>query len=140
MASHYRDGLVVTILALLVLSFPLRAQAIHTVRLDGEQTRGGFDFTPSEITARPGDILQFEVHAAAPHSIVFQAAGLSTAARAALNGAMSRRVSDLRGPLLVRTGETYRLVVPRLAPGRYPFFCLAHRAYDASGTLVIPKN
>ena len=62
-----------------------------------------------------------------------------TAPNQALNGAMTRRVGELSSPLLTAEGMEYRMVVPQLAPGTYPFFCLPHRAYDERGQLQITK-
>jgi plastocyanin len=69
--------------------------------------------------------------------VVFEGAGLSPQARGALNAALLRRAGDLSSPLLTRTGTEYRLVVPSLSPGSYPFYCLPHRAYDMRGELQV---
>jgi plastocyanin len=32
---------------------------------------------------------------------------------------------------MIRSGQPYLVVIPRgMAPGKYTFFCLVHRAYD----------
>jgi plastocyanin len=98
-----------------------------------------YRFDPANVRARPGDVLLFRTVSGTPHSIVFEAAGLSAPAHEALNGAMSRRAGDLSSPLLSPDGAEYRVVVPALAPGRYQFFCLPHRAYDMRGTLDVRK-
>ncbi|HEX6433980.1 MAG TPA: hypothetical protein VFZ87_07045, partial [Gemmatimonadales bacterium] len=74
-----------------------------------------------------------------PHSIVFESAGLNEAAHEALNGAMSRRSGDLSSPLFTQEGAAYRIIVPRVTPGIYHFYCLPHRAYDERGQLRITK-
>ena len=43
----------------------------------------------------------------------------------------------LASPLLVLDGETYRVVVPALPPGRYRFFCTPHLMSGMRGVLVI---
>jgi plastocyanin len=73
----------------------------------------------------------------APHSVVFEGGGLSSQARGALNAALERRAGDLSSPLLTSNGLEYRLVVPSLDPGSYPFYCLPHRAYDMRGELQV---
>jgi plastocyanin len=115
------------------------AQRVHEIRMDANPEKEVYRFSPAQVTARPGDVLSFKVSSGSPHSIVFEAAGLSETARAALNGAMSRRSADLSSPLLTVEGTEYRIVVPAIAPGLYSFFCLPHRAYDMRGQLRITK-
>jgi plastocyanin len=115
------------------------AQKIHEIRLDANPDKEVYRFNPSVVTARPGDVLVFKAGSGAPHSIVFDAGGLSEQAHEALNGAMSRRAGDLSSPLLTREGADYRFVVPQLPRGTYHFYCLPHRAYDMRGQLRITK-
>jgi plastocyanin len=115
------------------------AQRVHEIRMDANPEKEIYRFSPAQVTARPGDVLVFKLASGAPHSIVFEASGVSETARAALNGAMTRRSADLSSPLLTAEGTEYRLVVPAIAPGTYSFFCLPHRAYDMRGRLRITK-
>ena len=126
---------------LALLSWPASAQAqkVHEIRLEANSERETYRFNPDRVTARPGDVLVFRAVSGAPHSIVFESAGLSDEAHEALNGAMSRRAGDLSSPLLTLQGAEYRVVVPQLAPGTYQFFCLPHRAYDMRGQLRVTK-
>ncbi len=128
-------------LALAALVLPLagraHAQATHTIDLRADREARRFGFTPATISARAGDILVFKVGSGPPHSIAFDPTGLARADQTAINRAMTGRVSELRGPLLVSVGETYRMVVPRLTPGTYRFYCLTHQVYGAAGSLVI---
>jgi plastocyanin len=137
MTTRDRVGVLVGLLAVVVAA-QLGGQTVHEVELRGDLAEGDYGFAPAEISARPGDVLRFRVLSGAPHSIAFDSTGLARAAKAALNRAMPGRVSQLRGPLLVREGETYRMMVPRLPSGRYRFYCLTHQVYEAAGTLVIP--
>jgi plastocyanin len=131
----------------LVLSFSLlvasaataEAQKIHEIRLDANPEKEVYRFSPPLITARPGDVLLFQVTSGAPHSIVFEGSGISEQAHEALNGAMGRRTGDLSSPLLTSSGAQYRLVIPPVPPGIYHFYCLPHRAYDMRGQLRITK-
>ena len=112
------------------------AQKAHVIRMDGSAEQEEYSFSPGTVTAKPGDVLVFRVAGGGNHGVAFEA-GLPPAARAALNGAMPRRVGDLSGPMLAR-GAEYRIVIPSAMPkGRYRFFCLPHRAYDEVGFLVI---
>jgi len=115
------------------------AQRRQVVRLEAVPEKDTYRFTPARITARPGDLLVFQAVRGAPHSIVFEGADLSEATHEAMNGAMGRRTGDLSSPLLPSEGAEYRMVVPRVAPGVYHFYCLPHRAYDMRGELHITK-
>jgi plastocyanin len=115
------------------------AQRVHEIRMDANPEKEIYRFSPAQVSARPGDVLSFKVASGAPHSIVFEGSGMSETARAALNGAMTRRSADLSSPLLTAEGAEYRMVVPAIAPGSYSFFCLPHRAYDMRGRLRVTK-
>jgi plastocyanin len=121
------------------ISGKAEAQKVHEISLEGNPKKEIFRFMPAQVTARPGDVLLFRAVSGTPHSIVFEGGGLSGPAREALNGALTRRSADLSSPLLTPNGIEYRVTVPALAPGRYEFFCLPHRAYDMRGTLEVTK-
>jgi plastocyanin len=127
------------LLLLVALAGTSEAQRVHEVRLEANADGDVYRFVPANVSARPGDVLLFRTISGTPHSIVFEAGALSAAAHEGLNGAMSRRAGDLSSPLLSPNGAEYRVVVPAIAPGRYQFFCLPHRAYDMRGTLRITK-
>src|SRR3954467_12236064 len=84
------------------------AQRVHEIRMDANPDKDIYRFSPANVTARPGDGLSFKVASGAPHSIVFEGSALSETARAALNGAMTRRTADLSSPLLTAEGTEYR--------------------------------
>ena len=128
----------VTILSLLVAyAAPLAAQKTREIRIVADAERDSYQFLPPTVTANAGDVLLFTVVSGAPHNVVFEPEGLSARSRDLLNAALPRRTADLTGPLLVRTGAEYRVVVPPLPPGRYRYFCLPHRAYDERGELIV---
>jgi plastocyanin len=113
------------------------AQATLVVRLTADPAKKEYRFEPSVVRVKPNDVVIFRVVSGAPHSIVFEGGGLSSQARGALNAALVRRAGDLSSPLLTDSGTEYRLVVPSLDPGSYPFYCLPHRAYDMRGELQV---
>ncbi|MBA3522403.1 MAG: hypothetical protein H0T90_07885 [Gemmatimonadales bacterium] len=113
------------------------AQQVHQVRLEMNAGNDEYRFSPSTISAQPGDVLLFKTASGAPHSVVFEPKALSPRARDALNSAMPRRSADLSSPLLTENGAEYRVVVPALPTGAYAFYCLPHRAYDMRGELRI---
>jgi plastocyanin len=126
-------------LAIASLGEIAEAQKVHDIRLEADPQKETYRFTPPLITARPGDVLLFRAGKGVPHSIVFESTGLTEAAHEALNGAMSRRAGDLSSPMLTNEGGEYRIVIPRVPPGIYHFYCLPHRAYDMRGQLRITR-
>ena len=125
-------------LALLLSSTGLAsAQATHLVKFQADTAAGEYRFEPAIIVAHPRDVIVFRVVNGAPHNITFESEGLSPQAHSALNAALPRRSADLTSPLLTAPGAEYRVVVPAIPAGRYPFFCLPHRAYDERGELRV---
>jgi plastocyanin len=131
---------------LLVLSAALsgvtavaQAQKTHEIQLEANREKDVYRFSPARVTAAPGDILVFKVVSGAPHSIVFEGKELPAAARTALSQALGSRQGELTSPMLAKNGAVYRLVVPKLPEGNYPYFCLPHRAYDMRGEIIV-KN
>jgi plastocyanin len=121
----------------LVAADPAIGQETHVVRLIANVSKDEYRFEPAAVTVRPNDVVVFRVTSGAPHSIVFEGAGLSPDVREAFDAAMPDRSAELSSPLLTATGKEYRLLVPRVPAGAYPFYCLPHRAYDMRGTMTI---
>ena len=108
------------------------------VRLENNQ------FSPNIITARVGDTLAFVNGRGGPHNVQFSDDSLSDAAHRLIDAAMPERPKQpwsrdvpLASPLLVLNGETYKVVVPALPPGRYRFFCTPHLNGGMRGELVV---
>jgi plastocyanin len=108
------------------------------VRLDNNR------FMPATITAHVGDTLVFTNGRGGPHNVQFADDWLSDAAHRLIDAAMPDRPKQpwsrevpLAGPLLVLDGDTYRVVVPALPPGRYRFFCTPHVNGGMRGELVV---
>jgi len=120
-----------------VLCGVAQAQTTHVVRLLANPNTEVYRFEPAEVVARPGDNLVFKVVSGAPHSVVYEAQGLSPGVKGAFNSSMPNRSGDLSSPLLTASGGEYHMVVPQVPAGAYPFYCLPHRAYDMRGTLTI---
>ena len=113
------------------------AQTTHEVRLIADAGKDDYRFAPAALTVRPNDVIVFRVATGAPHSIVFEGEGLSPGVRGAINSAMPGRSGDLSSPLLTAVGKEYRMVVPQVPAGTYPFYCLPHRAYDMRGSITV---
>jgi plastocyanin len=101
-------------------------------------------FMPAMITARVGDTLAFVNGRGGPHNVQFADDSLSDAAHRLIDAAMPDRPKvawsrdvPLAGPLLVLDGDTYKVVVPALPPGRYRFFCTPHLSGGMRGELVV---
>jgi plastocyanin len=132
-----RITLFVTLLFLVVVTRRGSAQATHLIKLQAEAGEEAYRVVPQRIVAHVNDVLVFRVVSGEPHSITFEAEGLSPQAHDALNQALKRRSADLTSPLLTAPGAEYRMEIPAIPKGRYRFFCLPHRAYDERGVLVI---
>jgi plastocyanin len=128
-----------SILLVLTAAGSAEAQRRVVVRIEADQDKAVYQFVPANVTARPGDVLVFKAIHGSPHNVAFEAADLNEASHEAMNGAMGRRTGDLSSPMLTADGAEYRLVVPRVGPGVYHFYCLPHRAYDERGQLRITK-
>jgi plastocyanin len=101
-------------------------------------------FLPAIITARAGDTLAFINGRGGPHNVQFADDSISDAAHRLIDAAMPERPKvawsrdvPLAGPLLVLDGDTYKVVVPALPPGRYRFFCSPHIGGGMRGELVV---
>jgi plastocyanin len=101
-------------------------------------------FMPAVIPARAGDTLAFVNGRGGPHNVQFADDSLSDEAHRLIDAAMPERPRvawsrdvPLAGPLLVLDGDTYKVVVPALPPGRYRFFCTPHLSGGMRGELIV---
>jgi plastocyanin len=101
-------------------------------------------FMPALVTARAGDTLAFINGRGGPHNVQFADDSLTDAAHRLIDAAMPDRPKvawsrdvPLAGPLLVLEGDTYKVAVPELPPGRYRFFCAPHVSGGMRGELVV---
>ena len=140
MRAQRWGGSVVTIVCLaMAYGSSASAQELREVRLVADPKAESYRFEPASINAKPGDVLLFRVVSGAPHNISLEPDGMAEPTRQAWNNALTGRTAELSGPLLVRTGMTYRVVVPAVPPGTYRYFCLSHRAYDERGEIVVQR-
>jgi len=121
------------------LLIPRAAAAQHTaeIRLIRASDGSAYRFSPVEVTARPGEIIDFQVESGGPYLLAFEAADLTPSARRLLAGALGDPAGSLRAPTLSGPGQHFRLAVPALPPGTYRFRSLTHVAYRMEGRLVI---
>jgi plastocyanin len=135
--SHMMSRVAAAMILLGVGAVPASGQATHVVRLIADAAKDDYRFEPATVTVQPNDVIVFRVATGAPHSIVFEGEGLSPGVRGAINSALPGRSGDLSSPLLTEVGKDYRVVVPQMPTGKYPFYCLPHRAYDMRGEMVV---
>ena len=85
---------------------------------------GQLVFSPNQITASPGDTIDFVMNQLGPHNVVFDDAGLKSAVS-----------SD---QLMFASGEKASLTIPAgTAPGTYDFYCTPHRGAGMVGKLTV---
>jgi plastocyanin len=137
--AHWGRIVLGSMLVAVVTAGSAQAQRRVVIRIEADQDKSLYRFVPANVTARPGDVLVFKAIRGSPHNVAFEGADLSESTHEAMNGAMGRRTGDLSSPMLTADGAEYRLVVPRVEPGVYHFYCLPHRAYDERGQLRITK-
>ena len=101
-------------------------------------------FQPAILTARAGDTLSFINGRGGPHNVQFSDDSLPDAAHRLIDAAMPDRPKvawsrdvPLAGPMLILDGDTYKVVVPALPPGRYRFFCTPHVNGGMRGELIV---
>jgi plastocyanin len=135
--SHAMSRVGAAMVLLGLSAAPASAQATHVVRLVADAAKDDYRFEPATVTVQPNDVIVFRVVSGAPHSVVFEGEGLSPGVRGAINSALPGRSGDLSSPLLTAVGKDYRMVVPQMPTGKYPFYCLPHRAYDMRGEMVV---
>jgi plastocyanin len=133
-----RSAIVTVCLVSAGAAISAHSSARRDVRLENNR------FMPAMITAHAGDTLLFTNGRGGPHNVQFADDSLSDAGHRLIDAAMPDRPKQpwsrevpLAGPLLVLDGETYRIVVPSLPPGRYRFFCTPHLSGGMRGVLVV---
>lgn len=87
-------------------------------------------YEPSNITARPGDLIRFVQEDIMPHNVQFT----STPKGADL--------ADIAmGPFLLAKGDTYELDIDaRFLKGVYNFVCTPHAQMGMTGTLTVASS
>lgn len=120
---------------LLVASAAVRPARVHEVQMG---SRAGNRFDPAITTARAGDTVRFVNGSGGPHNVQFFADSIPDPARDLLDRAMpGEKLGWLTSQLFLDRNEVYDIVVPALAPGRYPFVCLPHYAGHMTGAIVV---
>ena len=101
--------------------------------------RGGNRFEPATTTARAGDTVRFINGSGGPHNVQFFPDSIRDPARDLLDRVMpGEKLGWLSSQLFLDRNEVYDIVLPKLSPGRYPFFCLPHAASMTGAIVVAP--
>lgn len=100
-----------------VASSPTLAETIQ-VKMGSDTSQLVFD--PNDITASPGDTIEFVVNQMAPHNIVFDSDALKAS----------------NDQLMFAPGDKSTVTVPD-APGTYNFYCTPHRGAGMVGKLTV---
>lgn len=111
------------------------AAATHEVRMVFEG--GSARFEPATLTIRAGDVVRFVNAAGGPHNVSFDPASVPDGAERVLSAAMPGQIQPLVGPLVTEPNGVYTISFAGMAPGRYEFYCLPHRAMGMTGTIVV---
>jgi plastocyanin len=109
-----------------------RPARTHEVRLERNR------FTPAAIRARAGDSVLFVNGNDGLHNVQFEPDSMSAEARALITAAMTgKKIAPMSSPILILPGESYAMLVPPLAEGRYPLYCGPH--LNMRGALIIER-
>jgi plastocyanin len=97
----------------------------------------GFRFEPEHLEITSGDTVIFEAVSGQPHDVAFDTTGLASSDVRRLSMRLHDQIAPLAGPLLVKPGERYVVAFDGITPGRYPFYCLPHRAVQMKGEVIV---
>lgn len=125
------------LLGLVFWAGSLSAQRVKVVRLTRSSDGNVYRFSPSRLTVKPGEVVEFRAQAGAPYTIAFEPADLDARSRSLIAAALSRPRGELRSPVLPDSGSTFRMTIPALSPGSYRFFELTHMSYRMAALLIV---
>jgi len=108
---------------------PPKGGTLVTVRMvDLSPTK--YRFEPAAIRAASGDTIRFVQTGVMPHNVDFRT----------LPGGVKLGAAT-SGPYLVKTGQTYDLVIDdRFVAGEYAFVCAPHAALGMKGQITITSG
>ncbi|MGB7413167.1 MAG: plastocyanin [Thermosynechococcaceae cyanobacterium] len=108
-------------LGVMVSALPAHASTVSIAMGEG----GMLSFSPAEVSVTPGDTVHFDVGAAAPHNVVFDAANAAG------------DVSALSHNALEMSGGFDVSFPANAAKGEYPYYCEPHRGAGMVGKIVV---
>jgi plastocyanin len=106
----------------------------HIVNMVGDAT--GYRYEPANITAKPGDAIQFVMVSGGPHNVAFDPATIPAGSKDQLWANMPNSV-DGSSQMFMNPNETWTLSLGNLPAGKYPFHCTPHLAMNMRGEITI---
>ncbi len=117
-------SVVMLVIGSLVFSHPAVA-ASYEVTMGA----GGLQFSPKQVTVKPGDTVTFKNGMLAPHNVIFNPAKSP-------DSDLSKSLSHSK--LEYKAGDSFDVKIPEDAQaGDYEFFCTPHRGAGMVGHLVV---
>jgi plastocyanin len=96
-----------------------------------------YQFEPSELTIKAGDVVTFHNKSGGPHNVSFWGDSVPKGADAVLKSAMPDQMGPLQGPLLTEQDGTYKVAFTGAPTGDYKFYCLPHLALGMHGKITV---
>ena len=115
----------------------VQSSEVHEVMM--ELVDGSYIYTPLSLTIRVGDTVRWINASGGPHNVAFYADQIPEGAEDPLNAAMSNRLGNLNGELLVAPDAVYEIVFAGTPVGDYGYFCLPHEALGMIASLTIEQ-
>ncbi len=114
---------------------PAATGATHEVDMDfdGKVAK----FTPTELTIKSGDVVNFTVKSGPPHNVAFHADSIPAGAADVLNKAMADQMAPLSGPMKVGIGETYTISFAGAPAGDYHYYCTPHVPFGMKAKITV---
>ncbi|MFL5510360.1 MAG: plastocyanin/azurin family copper-binding protein [Gemmatimonadaceae bacterium] len=97
----------------------------------------GFRFTPARLTIKSGDAVKFVLVSGAPHNVAFDAESIPAEAKERLAANMADDTGSLTGDLKTSPGDTFTVSFRNVKPGKYPYYCVPHRAVGMTGVIIV---
>jgi plastocyanin len=111
------------------------SRSVHVVKMIGDQK--GFRFTPARLTIESGDAVKFVLISGAPHNVAFDAESIPAEAKERLAANMADDTGSLTGDLKTSPGDTFTVSFRNVKPGKYPYYCVPHRAVGMTGVIIV---
>ena len=112
------------------------AAPVVEVRMTGNgSTKAAY--VPSSLKIKPGTTVRFINVSGGPHNVTFYGDSIPTGAAAVLKSGMPTPMSELTGPLLTTTNQTYDVSFAGAPPGTYKAYCLPHVALGMKLTIQV---
>jgi len=114
---------------------PAATGATHEVAMDFDGKVG--TFTPTELTIKSGDVVNFVVKSGPPHNVAFVPDSIPAGAAALMNLRMTETMAPLVGPMKIGIGESYSISFEGAPAGEYRYFCTPHVPFGMHGKIIV---